>query len=234
MAAIAAAHACGMKVVELQHGVVTTYHLGYSFPVDSDVVPYAPDMLFSFGRFWKESTPLPTTIKSNIIGAPYVRELAKSHEGQIAPREQVVFASQAIVTKDFMRFAVQAARLCPERSFLFRLHPSEDRQACATMFAHLSPPCNISLSQTEPTTYALLAQAEVLVGVSSTMLFEGMVLGCRIIVVDLPTAEYMDAVVARGDALKVDSPEAFSEALKSAPLCRDTEIYYAESADLPL
>ena len=74
---------------------------------------------------------------------------------------------------------------------------------------------------------ALLASASYQVGVATTALFEGMVLGCRTVVAQLPGHEYLLPVVERGDAVLADSPTALADLLPSAPVCPDSTTYYA-------
>lgn len=74
-------------------------------------------------------------------------------------------------------------------------------------------------------TLDLLATATYQVGVSTTALFEGMALGCRTAVADLPGHEYLDPAIAKGHALLMRDPEE----LRQAPLCDDPSSYYAPS-----
>src|SRR5690606_28971419 len=54
-AMIAGARDIGAKVVELQHGIISRFHLGYSWPGRPSVA-YAPDELWCFGDFWGGTT----------------------------------------------------------------------------------------------------------------------------------------------------------------------------------
>ena len=81
----------------------------------------------------------------------------------------------------------------------------------------------------DPPFYDSLAESEVQIGVFSTGLFEGMLLGCRTIVADLSGSEAMETVVRRGDAMVVGSPEDLVATLAAAPAARAHD-YYAEPA----
>ena len=72
-------------------------------------------------------------------------------------------------------------------------------------------------------TLDLLASATYQVGVSTTALFEGMALGCRTAVANLPGHEYLEPAIAQGHALLMTRPSQ----LTSAPLCTDPATYYA-------
>ena len=58
-------------------------------------------------------------------------------------------------------------------------------------------PSGVRLS-TEGSTLDLLASATYQVGVSTTALFEGMALGCRTAVANLPGHEYLEPAIAQG------------------------------------
>jgi hypothetical protein len=222
---IAAAKECNMKVTELQHGVITPYHLGYSYP-GRPYVPYMPDELLCFGKYWYETTELPKQIQTKIIGALYVNELTNKFDN--ASKEKIIlFTSQGTIGKPLFFLALETARLVPEYQVIFRLHPSEIVQKYQSLEPAVSSPSNFTISQVEPNTYVLMARAEYQVGVSSTTLFEGMVLGNKILLFDLPGIEYMKPVIARGDALLVRTPAELVEKMGQASAVKNYKDYYA-------
>ncbi|ODR97413.1 hypothetical protein AUC69_12440 [Methyloceanibacter superfactus] len=214
-AALEGARAQGAHVIELQHGIISPFHLGYSWP-GRPQVPYSPDELWCFGKFWPESTPLPAKTSSRVIGAPYVYELAAKAVG---PRDEkiVVFTSQGVVGQQLFGMALEAARRRPDLQIVFRLHPSEILEQYEDSLRGCDDvPSNFSLSHRDPNIFALLATAAIQVGAFSTTLFEGMSLGTRTIVVDLPGAEYMRPVIGKGDALLVRDVDELVSALDRA------------------
>lgn len=228
-AVVSAARASGVHTVELQHGFISRFHLGYSWPGQPDV-PYSADELWTFGDFWAQSTPLPVKMKPRAIGAPYVRQLAGANPG---PRDErlVVFTSQGVVGHQLFKIALATAQRRPDRRVVFRLHPSESLEMYDEASAETPFPENFEVSHRTPNIFTLLAQTAIQVGAFSTTLFEGMALGTRTIVVNLPGAEYMRPVIERGDAIYVQSIAELIEKLDQAPLAADPEFYYAKAAD---
>ena len=229
---VAAARDLGLRVVELQHGTITPYHLGYSYP-GRPVVADQPDELWTFGPYWAETVDLPASMTSRVIGAPFVRRLTDGEARAKDPR-LAVFVSQGTIGRELLPVATKLAELRPELSVVFRLHPSEHRSDYAAPVA--AGPANLRLSGgrgdvAAETTYELMAAATYLIGVSTTALFEGMVLGCRTVVVDLAGAEYMAPAVDRGDALRVSDATELARRLDDAPLCAHTDAYYAPAPD---
>jgi tetratricopeptide (TPR) repeat protein len=226
-AVLAAATDAGADSVELQHGFISHLHLGYSWP-GTDRVPYMADKLWCFGQYWADAAPLPRAVCTRVIGAPYVRALARA---VAVDRERglVIFTSQGVIGKLLLRVAVETARLRPDRKFLFRLHPSEEIEDYERPLAELGErPSNFRLSHREPVIFELLARADVQVGAFSTTLLEGMYLGTRTVVVDLPGSEYMVPVVDRGDALRVRNAAELAQRLDDAPAAADPSYYYAD------
>ncbi len=230
-AAMVAAQEHGAKVIELQHGVITRFHLGYSWP-EQPTVPYSPDELWCFGDYWyREATSLAGNVKGRTIGAPYVKKLAKLSEVKRDP-DLVVFSSQGAIGQRLFQIALTVSGMRPDKKFVFRLHPSELLKEYEKMLKASRPaPENLSLSHKNPVVFELLAQASVQVGVFSTTLLEGLTLQTPSIVVKLPGFEYMEPVVNRGDSIIVQDAKELAERLDEAPIPRDSEYYYSEPVE---
>ncbi len=226
-AAMVAAQECGIRTIELQHGFISKYHLGYSWP-EQEEVPYAPDELWGFGDYWPHVTPLARGISPRTIGAPYVTGMAEKAKGN-SNQNLVVFTSQGVVGRQLVEWAIETAARCPEKEVVFRLHPSEQLETYEQQIGSLEElPVNFSFSHRQPVIFELLAQAETQVGAFSTTLLEGMLLGCRTVVVNLPGVEYMAPVIDRGDALFVKNIDELASRLDEAPRAQDPSYYYAK------
>ena len=226
-AALATAKQKGANIVELQHGFISKYHLGYSWPTRIDI-PYSPDELWCFGDYWAEVTPLAGNVKAKTIGAPYLKQLTKMVKVE-RQSDLVVFASQGVIGKRLVQIAIETARRRKDKTIIFRLHPSEVYEDYEQLIQKLDPlPSNFSISHREPVIFELLSQASIQVGAFSTTLLEGMSLGTRTIVVNLPGVEYMMPVIERNDALFVENIDELVDKLDDAILAQDPYHYYAE------
>jgi hypothetical protein len=205
---VGAARDLGIRVVELQHGAISPFHLGYSYPGRPKVADQ-PDELWCFGSYWTSVAELPAGMSTSVIGAPYLPTV-----GEKDPR-LVVFLSQGTVGTELLNVAEAVAKEHSGLDVVFRLHPSE-RASDYTV------PAGVRLS-TSGNTLDLLASATYQVGVSTTALFEGMALGCRTAVANLPGHEYLAPAISRGHAVLMSSPSRLTD----APLCTDPTTYYA-------
>ncbi|MGJ3510069.1 hypothetical protein [Enemella sp. A6] len=226
---VGAAQDLGIEVIELQHGVISPYHLGYSYP-GRPAVGQHPDQLWAFGSFWPETVDLPGGMSSRVIGAAHLpRDLP--HRVERDPN-LVLVLSQGTVSSRLGSWAMALRAQRPDLHVVFRLHPSEridparraELEAAGLEVSDGEDPRN---STGAATTYWWQARATWQLGVSSTALFEGMALGARTVVAGLAGHEYLTEAVARGDAVLVGEPSGLAEGLDLARPCPEPDRYYA-------
>ncbi|PKL90948.1 MAG: hypothetical protein CVV21_10415 [Candidatus Goldiibacteriota bacterium HGW-Goldbacteria-1] len=225
---IAAAKSVNTEVIELQHGIITKYHLGYSYP-DKGNIHYMPDKLLCFGKYWYESTPLPSNTKTAVLGAPFILEPGKKYSAQ-KEKNSVLFVSQGVIGEKLFNFALQTAKILPSYNIKFNPHPSENYNDYEKLFSENTLK-NFSLTEKKYNIFELLAMSEYQAGVFSTTLFEGMVLNTKIILIDMAGSEYMAPVIEKKDAILVKTPEELALKINTAGLAANISDYYAQPAD---
>ncbi len=170
----AAAQDVGMEVCELQHGLITPYHLGYSFP-GRPVVPYMPNRLLLLGPYWADAAQFPINTAPLVIGSHYLEQYRQAAPSKISNRAVVV--SQGVIGQRLFEVAAIAAEQSPHWEFVFRPHPAE-------ISGHLqSPTGGTRICTGKSQSFVrrgrfsvLLASATVQIGVFSTGLLKGCVL----------------------------------------------------------
>lgn len=235
MAAIDAAQSCEMKTIEVQHGSFTKFIMGYSFPGYQKDVPYSPQLFLSLGDFWTNSVEMPRNTQVRLIGASHVYEQMNKLKSTTKEPNSILFISQGTVGIQLCQIAQECARLLPDYSITYRLHPSEHMDVYSQTFPANKMPPNFKLSQAGLSTNELLARSEIAAGVYSTALYEGMVLGCKTVLFNLPGGiEHMEETISCGDAIVVNSAKEFCANLKEAPLCKDPTMYYSPPKEIRL
>jgi len=195
---IRAARESGIPVTEVQHGVMTPYHLGYSFPEGTGRPAYFADRFLAWGPYWTESLPFPLPPERvEVIGFDHFRAQAARYRDLTRDPDRVVVISQGALgprLADLMWHNREAFR---GREVRYKLHPGEyDRWRGYEGLKRLAALDNVTV-ETDTDLYALLAGAGTQVGVFSTALFEGFALGCRTVLCDLPGVEYMTPLVEK-------------------------------------
>jgi len=201
-----------IPTIELQHGVITSEQLDYSVPVGMTKKLF-PDYLLLFGRYWKEITdnfPLPPK-RLIILGYPYFERMTINHNNLIKRNNQIVVISQGTIGGELSKFAIKLASIKKGIfKVIYKLHPDE-RSRAKKLYSELFEAEEQGLLEVvdtdEPALYTLFSQSRWQIGVYSTALFEGIALGCQLILVDIPGVEYMVPLLNKGYAQLVKTPE---------------------------
>jgi hypothetical protein len=207
-----AASSLHIPIVELQHGVITTEHLGYSVPVNTTKKLF-PDYLLLFGNYWKKSVdnfPLPAE-HLVIFGYPYFNKMFMANSNLIKKENQIVVISQGTIGAELSKFTIKLALIKKGiYKIIYKLHPGEWGRA-KKIYSELYEAKEQGLLEVvdtdEPALYTLFCQSRWQIGVYSTALFEGIALGCQLILADLPGVEYMVPLLRKGYAQLVKAPE---------------------------
>ncbi len=223
-ALLCAAKEASIPVYEMQHGTMTPYHLGYSYP-SRPKVAYTPQAILTYGAFWTDFTALPAGMTPIIVGSQFMEELRQQPFAKVA--KQVLVISQGTIGEALLKIVVEAAAQRPEYHFIYRLHPSEDASSYRVLLQDVKATDNVALSDAPNQTYALMQQSDHVVGVYSTAVVEAIALGCKGIIVTLAGHEYLTPIIERGDAVAVANGAELAQALLEARPCRDPHYYYA-------
>lgn len=202
-----------IPVIELQHGVITKYHIGYSFEKQTANKVFFPDFLFSFGKYWKESVNYPIP-KEKIINVGYPElEIRKQRYEAVKKKNQILFISQKTIGAKLSKFAVELSRSNDlSYKIVYKLHPfevltwKEDYPWLERSNIEVVDHQGMNL-------YQLFAESEVLVGVYSTAIFEGLSFQMKTFLVDITGIDYMENLIQTGVATKVSKPEEIIRAL---------------------
>jgi len=178
-----------IPVVELQHGTVGRYHIGYNYP-ENVLVKSFPDYFLAWGSFWTDYARMPI-LRENIkkVGFPYIENFTITEvKGKID--KQILVISQ--MRKDLVEFTIKIADLLPDYHILFKLHPQEYNRKNDDLSA-LELIENVNLINKESThLYQLFNESQIVLGVSSTALIEALAFNSNIVILKLPGWEYFE------------------------------------------
>lgn len=229
---IEAARLLRIPVIELQHGVTTRYHPGYSFPEKKHVKSTFPDWLFTFGDYWSTCTSYPIDSKHVIsTGFPHMDEERKAFS-DLRKKKQILIISQWTIGEELSKFAAELSKV--ENlgyKIIYKLHPAE------SMGWHEKYPwlvdCDVDvIHDSKISIYQLFAESEVQIGVYSTAIFEGLVFGLQTYIPEMHGFEYTEQLVEEGVAVRVANVEELVNHLKSEESFAkfDTERFFRSDA----
>jgi len=229
-AIVLGAKQAGVKVHEIQHGFITRLHAAYSYPKRLGLkrkVSNAPDSILLWGSFWGEEVPFAAGVEPIVTGptAAFSEYRAKvQNENRIVPK-QILFTSQGAIATQLMAAALATARAMADHKIIYRLHPNESLEDYQATYRDL--PANFSFSHRDPIFLDLVSQSEYLVGSFSTTLYEGLALGCKVLVLPLPGFEHVKRAIALGDMTLVDSLDELPKFFAKAKQVANATRYYA-------
>lgn len=229
-ALVAACKDLGIEVIELQHGIISKYHLGYSYPSENitlksgtyEHIAYFPNKILSFGDYWKDASAYP--IKKHAIfsvGFPYFEDNSKKYKNVSKKKNQILFISQGVIGKYLSEFACDLASTLEGYDFIYKLHPGEYStwNENYPKLVEADKLDNFSvIDSNEPELYKLFAESEYQVGAFSTAIYEGLAFNCKTFIVDVPGVEYLDDLVEKKIVVKVRNPNDMVNKLKDLDL----------------
>lgn len=218
-----AAKAQNIEVVEIQHGTMSPYHLGYSYPSypdDHKTPVYFPDRMRLWGPYWRDITPIPLPPeKLEMTGFSHFRQCRDLYPKADRKTQQVLVVSQEALSSQLAAFVAETAVQNPELTFMYKLHPREGRLLkTSPALQRLQTLPNVLLLQ-DGDLYALMAESAYLMGVFSTAIYEGLAFGCKPVLINLPGIDYIRTLIARYRIPVMDAPGILSDYLSQADAC---------------
>ncbi len=194
---ISSAEERDIKVTEVQHGVISKYHMGYYFPFDCSI-PYFPSELVLFGEYWKKSTDFPINNKQVIQHFSQINR-NKKNDSNTNKVEAVLFISQASIGEKISKVAASFANN-NEVACYYKLHPSEfgNWKSKYPELAESADKERIVVIKNEKSIYELFGICNYVVGVYSTAIYESLVYGCKTFLINIEGFQYMDYLIQNG------------------------------------
>lgn len=220
----AAAKRNHVKTIEIQHGVITKYHLGYSYPGKNTKLDYFPDELYCFGDYWKNKVPYPID-KKNIVsyGFPFLKRKVETYKKIPKKEKQILFISQGTIGEELSKIMYKLALDMPEYEFIYKLHPGEYdrwRMEYKDLLKAEQLPNVTVVDNNKKDLHQYFAESEFQVGVNSTAIFEGLAFHCKTILIDLPGIEYMEDLIMDHYAYPVKSQDGFKKTINQLTMSK--------------
>lgn len=193
---VSAAKDLGIEVIEIQHGVFSDYHLGYSFPNRKKELDYFPNKFLVWGEYWKDLIKFPIPSKNVQVRQFDFLERNIKKYSSLEKKDQIVVLSQGNVGNQMASLLLVNIDKFKHLKIIYKLHPGEfDRyEKYEALQKLLDLYKNIEIIK-DTDLHKLLAESKYQIGINSTALFEGVEFGCDTILFNTSGIEYMDKFV---------------------------------------
>lgn len=200
-----AAHEYGIKIYELQHGVM---NLQYEVP---SVDAYMPDELLTFGDYWNRFTSYPG--KMTAVGNAHLEECVNEMKTKVEV-PTILFLSAGPVAKVLVRLALDMTRYCKEHGIniriIYKMHPNE-YQTWRTLHPQLIGSNVEVIDNNERDLYYYFSISTHQIGVSSTALYEGLAFHLKTIIYKAYRYDMMEDLISSGYAKLASNMEEVLE-----------------------
>jgi hypothetical protein len=183
---VEAANRLGIPTIEVQHGI-----LGMSYILNVKVPQNAiPKYFLSFGKGWDSNFKLPGCMNIN-VGYPFIDE--KKQLFANCKKEKFIL----VISDGNMRMcdiAIRMAKKYIQLRVIFRLKPSEFddwKIKYPKLFWAMENSILDVSSDDHESVHDLLAKCEYLIGTCSILIYEGLAMRCRTVVVKGPGYSYL-------------------------------------------
>ena len=222
-AIVKAAKDLEIEVIELQHGTITNYHLGYSYPLKTrknGEIAYFPDKILTFGDYWINGETSPIS-QDNIIpiGFPYFEAQSRDFINMNPQENQILFISQGVIGKYLSKLAYEFAREMKEYETWRQNYPELENDLDNFEV----------IDNSETPLYQLFAKSNYQVGAFSTAIYEGLMFNCKTFIVDVPGVEYLSDLIDKGYVYKVNDVNDLIDNLESFnPMDYDKNFFFKD------
>ena len=224
---ISEAKSLGIRVAEMQHGVIDASHYAYNYgeEIKRSAVygRYLPDYLLTFGEFWNGCTNI--ACPKVAVGHPHLSKIREQFVDKSAPGSFLVI-SQWTITDELIDAVLRIRKTYPQARIRYRLHPVEVLNAHQKERLQTN---GIELTDSSSDIYAEFSLFEYVVGCYSTALYEAKAFRKKVLIMRHPFAfQYgFDKVGA-----VIDGAETFSECEeRCAHGESESALFYAEGFD---
>lgn len=205
---VAAARSLGIETIEIQHGLIYPFHMGYSYPHNTGI-PYFPDKIMLYGDFWKDQASFPIEKQSRLaVGNPYAELQIKKYSDTEKEKNSMLFISSGQYGVQLSKLAVDYHKQHPKYRIYYKLHPSEFK-VWPDLYPHLkaSEDDDLIVVEDKINLYELFARCNYLVGVNSTAIYESFSLLDNVILYNTSGIEVMKSLASDYNIPLVESTE---------------------------
>lgn len=203
---IAAAKNNEIKVYEIQHGVINSFHLAYHFPETNEINAFVDGILL-FSDYWKFKADFPKSTELITIGNDFFAK--KKRNKNYGDERYMLFVSQPIISNQMTSFIQKNIEFLLSLGYKikYKLHPGEFNlweNENYPLLGDLHNSGRIEVVTNSISLDELLINSYIVFGVSSTALYEALDTSCNVFILNLPSHEYFLDLIENGVMKKID------------------------------
>jgi len=203
-----------IPVFEIQHGIITKYHMGYSYPnvIKNSLIGF-PDYLIVWDRHLSKLNEIPLSEDRFIVNKNnHISNGIKKYLQIEKQKKTIAVISQGSIGASIAEVLFNNIEKLKDYVIHYKLHPGEYKSFVSyEKISKLQKYENVIFYNDDNIhLYEILARCEIVIGVYSTVLFESTFFNCKLIILNLPGHEYMENYIKNNQAYFAENNELFS------------------------
>ena len=183
---IMAAKQNGIKVIEMQHGIISKTHYGYSYPFNNSIACF-PDYLYVFGEYFRhlEYVPIPSKKIKIYYNEIFKNNSIKYRNSKKEVNSLVIISDATVMDGKLQKFILANKNTLNQYTIYYKLHPQEivnDQYKSNKLTQEILKLNFIKVVSNEYSLYELLVKSKYVISPISTVIFEALELSCKIII----------------------------------------------------
>lgn len=225
-----------IPTIELQHGRLGETHCAYNFRSCHQLESF-PDYVFVYGEYERQKVRFPIN-KEHIFAVGYPELEKKARFYNSIDREQkcltIVFAAGSMENEIMSKYAIEIGKQLIKNDVrvIYKLHPSE-YQNWETKYPQLKQEFIQVIDNNDHSIYYYLGQADYVIGISSTALFEAMMFKTQILVIREMDYKKSEAIYINKCAELISSIDEIVDIIKNRKQVRqryNCDFYFKKHA----
>jgi len=220
-APVAAARSLGIPVWELQHGMISEYHFGYSYGEEArthaDALPL-PERIITFGRFFSDallSCGYWTEAQVPPLGFPRLAHFKGEYQRKRRGELTVLVSTQWTLEDEYFDFISRSLELFPEGvKLIAKPHPRSLPRSISRLETLSSE--RFEVVDRSVSFYDSVMGVDIHCAAYSTTLLETVGLGLPTVIMGLPGWENVAVLQEKGAAELVKSPQDLAELVRKS------------------
>jgi len=213
---ISAAKTLGIPTVDIQHSLVSSLNILYTYSDTSGVHDRTirSDYIFTYGSFWREQYRLPVKIVS--VGFPYFDERIRKTPQFAGDRtKNIIIIGQRISKAAVVETALALAELLPDYTLYYKLRIEEYEDWRLSYPESFSTTPNLKVIDSHATgLYEWFTRCRYQVGINSTALCEGLAFGLTTFILKTEWYAEMAALIQSECVFLVSSAAEIAERIR--------------------
>ncbi len=217
-----------ITVIELQHGIISPYHIGYNTLHKKQTLGI-PDKIILFGNYWRKNINIPIENKNIHISGfdNLITNLNKfSTSNTDINTKEILIISQWTITDKIIKFSNELLNLINKKKYRLRIrfHPAEYKN-WQKNYPELIDSNIIINNNNEQGLYQNIVNSEFVIGCYSTALYEAVAFNKKIFVLAINGLElHVEDLYMNNYAIKIKNAKEFIEAIKTNKISTSIDV----------